>query len=111
MRSARAAITLATAVPCERLLPVSSVAPEKKCSVYDLAGKDRVSRIDAGIDQADGLAGAWRRIQSVFQFEVCVSLGCPDRGQAPLVLEVVCVAVRSLDRLSLRHVLHLRKAT
>ena len=78
---------------------------------YDLAGKDRVSRIDAGIDQADGLAGAWRRIQSVFQLEVCVSLGCPDRGQAPLVLEVVCVAVRSLDRLSLRHVLHLRKAT
>ena len=68
---------------------------------HPLAGEHGVPGLDAGVDDADGLAGARFRAGPVLQLELGIGAVRPDRGQSPLVLEILVAAMVLLDRLTL----------
>ena len=72
---------------------------------HRLAGEHWVPGIDAGVDDADGLTVAGLRAGPVLQLELRVGSIRPDRGQPPLVLEILLAVVAELDRFTLLSVL------
>ena len=61
-------------------------------------GEYRVPRIDPGVYQTDRLAAAGFPADLALQLELGVGNIGPDRRQAPLILELVRIAVRDGDR-------------
>ena len=91
------------AVPRSRLRPQGAVGEGFASLVlcvsgyvfaYRLAGEYRVSCIDPGVNQTDGLATAGSSTDTVLQLELSEGLIGLDRRQAPLVLEVDLAAMR-----------------
>ena len=74
--------------------------PGKEVFGHRLAGEHRVSGIDAGVDQTHGLAAARFRPGAVLEFELRIGPVGANRGQPPLVLEVVLAVVAVLDGLA-----------
>ena len=54
---------------------------------HPLPGKDRVSGIDAAVDQADGLAAAGCGAAAVPDFDLRIGPFRPDRAQPPLIVQ------------------------
>ena len=74
--------------------------PGKEVFGHRLAGEHLVAGIDAGVDHPDGLAAAGFGTGTVLELELRVYSVGANRGQPPLVLEVVLVVVVVLDNLA-----------
>ena len=72
--------------------------------------EQRMSFINSGIEEADGLAAARCRANAQRQLQLCPGAFCTDCLQPPLVLKILLTVVREFDLLQLLRVLRLREA-